>query len=387
MAIYKRGNVWWYSFIWNGQRVQESTKQSNAKVAGQIEAAHRTRLAKGEVGIIEKLPAPRLREFAQQFGQYISARCVARPQTVSFYASRMASLLRYDGFADMPIDRIDEGVIERFVQWRSNQDVRRKRKTPAPKNAAPPRKVTAIGVNRELATLRRALRLAQEWRLIDRVPRIRLLPGERCRDFVLSRNQEQLYLAAAPQPLKDVATLVLDTGLRLGEAVALQWPDVTLRPVGAARFGFLMVRGGKSRNARRTVPLTARVSEMLSLRTKSSGPWVFPNNKGDAPAITTSLDHAHAKLRTLLKLPSDFVVHSLRHTMLTRLGEAGVEAFAIMRIAGHSSVTVSQRYVHPTPEAIERAFVRLEALNAGSGRGEAEAILALSGQSAGTTSS
>ena len=50
--------------------------------------------------------------------------------------------------------------------------------------------------------------------------------------------------------------------------------------------------------------------------------------------------------------------------MLTRLGEAGADAFTIMRIAGHSSVTVSQRYVHPTPEGMERAFERLENPNA-----------------------
>jgi site-specific recombinase XerD len=49
--------------------------------------------------------------------------------------------------------------------------------------------------------------------------------------------------------------------------------------------------------------------------------------------------------------------------MLTRIGEAGADAFTIMKLAGHSSVTVSQRYVHPTPEAVERAFDRLEALN------------------------
>ena len=54
--------------------------------------------------------------------------------------------------------------------------------------------------------------------------------------------------------------------------------------------------------------------------------------------------------------------------MLTRLGEAGSEAFTIMRIAGRSSVTVSQRYVHPTPEAVERAFQRLETLNAQGGQ-------------------
>ena len=61
--------------------------------------------------------------------------------------------------------------------------------------------------------------------------------------------------------------------------------------------------------------------------------------------------------------------------MLTRLGEAGADAFIIiMRIAGHSSVTVSQRYVHPTPEGMERAFERLEDLNAAKfDRAEAEA--------------
>ena len=51
--------------------------------------------------------------------------------------------------------------------------------------------------------------------------------------------------------------------------------------------------------------------------------------------------------------------------MLTRLGEAGADAFSIMKIAGHGSVTVSQRYVHPTPEGMDRAFDRLESLNAG----------------------
>jgi len=77
-----------------------------------------------------------------------------------------------------------------------------------------------------------------------------------------------------------------------------------------------------------------------------------------------SLDHQHAEVRSALKLPEDFVIQSLRHTMLTRLGEVGADAFTIMRIAGHSSVPVSQRYVHPTPESLERAFEQLDDLNA-----------------------
>jgi hypothetical protein len=45
------------------------------------------------------------------------------------------------------------------------------------------------------------------------------------------------------------------------------------------------------------------------------------------------------------------------------LGEAGTDAFTIMRVAAHSSVTISQSYIHPTGEAVERAFQRFESLN------------------------
>jgi site-specific recombinase XerD len=50
-------------------------------------------------------------------------------------------------------------------------------------------------------------------------------------------------------------------------------------------------------------------------------------------------------LRDKLGLDPEFVLHSLRHTMLTRLGEQGTDAFTIKRIAGHSCITVSERYV------------------------------------------
>ena len=91
------------------------------------------------------------------------------------------------------------------------------------------------------------LRLAHKWKEIDRVPRIRLLSGERTRDFVLSRQAESLSLAACPQPLHDLALLILETGLRIGEALSLEWADVNLEPLSGARFGYLRVREGKAR--------------------------------------------------------------------------------------------------------------------------------------------
>ena len=59
-------------------------------------------------------------------------------------------------------------------------------------------------------------------------------------------------------------------------------------------------------------------------------------------------------------MPTDFVLHSFRHTYGTRLGETGADAFTIMRLMGHSTVTMSQRYVHPSPVAMENAVSQME---------------------------
>jgi integrase len=75
-----------------------------------------------------------------------------------------------------------------------------------------------------------------------------------------------------------------------------------------------------------------------------------------------TLEGQHSRVRKAQEI-CECVLHSFRHTLGTRLGEAGADTFTIMRIMGHSTVTVSQKYVHPTPEALERAFERLEALN------------------------
>jgi integrase len=349
MSIFKRGRTYWFHFWWNGEHVQQSTKQGNSRIARQIEAAYRTKLAKGEVGIVEKkVPAPTLKGFAERFKDSIKVRSAEKPQTVRFYLSKLDRLLEFAPLASARLDAIDEALIETYVQQR--------RETVSP-----------ASVNRELATLRRLLGMAYQWKVINRIPVIKKLDGERSRDFVLSREQEKNYLEAAQQPLKDAALLLLDTGLRVGELMALEKAEVRLETTNGAKFGYLRVKSGKSKNATRAVSLTGRVSAMLRIRIAGNdSQWVFPGRgkAADEAFLPTSLDGQHRRARTSLGLPKDFVLHSLRHTFLTRLGEAGVDAFTIMRIAGHSSVTVSQKYVHPSTEAMERAFERLETFNA-----------------------
>jgi hypothetical protein len=85
----------------------------------------------------------------------------------------MATLLAFAPFANARLDRIDESMIARFVHHRLKQTARPKAK----KSKLRLKTVSRATVNRALATLRRALGLAQKWGLIDRVPRIELLDG------------------------------------------------------------------------------------------------------------------------------------------------------------------------------------------------------------------
>src|SRR5215469_11623037 len=151
MAIYTRGSTYWYEFQFNGERIQESAQTGNKDIARQVEAAHRVRLAKGEAGIIERPPAPTFRDFAPRFQEAIQTLCANKPATVKFYKSKLGMLMNYEPIASAPLDRIDEAVIQAFKQNRVRQPSRKKKP------------LSAASVNRELATLRRALRLAQEW--------------------------------------------------------------------------------------------------------------------------------------------------------------------------------------------------------------------------------
>lgn len=336
----KRSPFYYYRFMRNGVPVYVNTKQRNRETAQDLENDHRTRLAKGDAGFPTGA-APTLKQFQERFVSYIQVQCAEKPKTIKFYKGMFKGLLAFAPLAGAKLDRINESLIERFVQYRVVDTSR-------------------ATVNRHLATLRKALRLAKEWHDINRVPPIKLLTDERTRDFVLRREDEQQYLDGCPQPLKDVALLILDTGMRAGEALALTWNDVTLEPIAGKKFGFVQIRKAKRKKYGRSLSLTPRAVQMLSRRkTEAVNNLVFPGESLQRPFQPDSLTHQHGKVRDKLKLSAEFVVHSLRHTMLTRLGEAGADVFTIMRIAGHSSITMSQRYVHPSDDAMELAFEKL----------------------------
>ncbi len=186
-----------------------------------------------------------------------------------------------------------------------------------------------------------------------------MLSGERHREFVLSPEEESKYLAAAGVPLAFIATVLADTGMRPEACYRLRWEYVTWVN---DRHGTLMVTHGKTAASRRVLPMTPRVRKLLEERWEATEKpiegWVWPAPTKSGHVEPCSLKKQHAKALRLSKIRA-FVLYSLRHTFLTRLGASGCDVWTLARIAGHSSVAISARYVHPSEDSVLLAMEHL----------------------------
>jgi integrase len=195
--------------------------------------------------------------------------------------------------------------------------------------------------------------------VLDVAPKIRLLAGERHREHVVTPEEEAKYLAAASPLLSDVATVLIDSGMRPEECFRLLWENVTWTN---ARHGTLLVTHGKTAAARRVLPMTKRVRSVLEMRWEQLGSpregWVWPAPTKSSHIEPSTLKKQHARALKLAGV-RPFVLYSLRHTFLTRLGESGCDVWTLARIAGHSSIAISSRYVHPSHKAVFEAMDRM----------------------------
>ena len=145
-------------------------------------------------------------------------------------------------------------------------------------------------------------------------------------------------------------------GLRPSEVLSLRWERIHLNGSG----GLLQIAEGKSKAARRMLPMVPAVYDALKVRWNAQGGtlsgWIFPTESKSG-----HLDRDTAK--TERKADSSQTLPTVYHEAYraNSVGRAGCDAFTLARIAGHSSITITQRYCHPQADAIERAFAKLPA--------------------------
>ena len=279
---------------------------------------------------------------------------------------RVGLLEKFDTIRNARLDEINGQVIGKYVEHRKGcPRTKVVRRNSGLRFEEADHNVGVSAINRELAVLRRMLRIAREWGKLPAVPVIHLLPGEKQSERILSHTEEDLYFAGAPLRLRQFATIALDTGMRPEEILRLRWEYVHFEPAGDARFGYIHNPHGKTPKARRNLPMTARVRGLLEMLHEAAyKPHIghVLSDDGREAISYNAIKCQHERVVKRLKLPK-FRLYDLRHTFLTRLGEAGADSFTIQKMAGHSSILVSQRYVHPTEERVEDAVFRLDEYN------------------------
>jgi integrase len=217
-------------------------------------------------------------------------------------------------------------------------------------------------INNTITVLGKILRYAAELELIDSVPRIKLLrvPPQRF-DFLDFEELQRLLEAAESDPEIRVAILCgVDAGLRSGEIKGLEWGDLDLK------VGLLSVRRSLHRGIltspksgrERTLPMTERLRAELKDLRHLKGEAVFC--KADGGRYTRAeLDWRLMKVCRKAQLRW-IGWHALRHTFCSHLAMRGAPPRTIQELAGHSSLGITQRYMHLTPGAAKEAIRMLE---------------------------
>ena len=196
--------------------------------------------------------------------------------------------------------------------------------------------------------LRRMFYLTQEWGKVEKaLPKVRMLPGERHRERVLTAEGETHYLGAARPLLRDVTTVLLDCGLRPEECFRLRWENV--------RDGGLEMQHGKTEAARRRIPTSQRVAAILEMRQgRIESEWVFPAQTRSGHIEPSSVKRQHLRaFRESGVRP--FPLYTLRHTCLTGWAP-DMDPWTLAYLAGHRDMAITRRYIHPQEQTIREAL-------------------------------
>ena len=293
----------------------------------------RRRLARRKTQIADKdwsfLDPPReavptLRQFAARYIEY------AKTTKKSWAFDRACLRAFLDAYGNRSLDALLPAQVDQFKAARAID-------------------VSPRTVNHELQVVHLLFAAAVRWNVLERNPAagVKRLKVPRKVIRVLSAEEEPRLLAAAPDHLRDLILLVLHTGLRKSEALGLRWKDIDLEE------RVLTVRAGKGDKAR-FIPINNTAAAALGRRRRDVGHVFTWQGK-------PILDIKMSWTRTLRRAGiHGLTFHNLRDTFATRAVHRGVNLVTLRDLLGHSTIEMTVKYAHPTPEANRKAVALLD---------------------------
>lgn len=336
MAIIKRGKrgMYYCDFIVNGKRRSIRTGCYAKKDALRFEALEKQKMLDDAKLSPQERAAKTL--LSDAIAQVYQARW-KNNKSGEFSHSRALRIMEIIG--DIPVGKADHDVIERLTVTLDEMGL------------------LPSTVNRYLAILKTVLRYKRQvWDIIklrkERKHRIRVISKEEEQQVLsLLRN---VKLTDRNQHFSEVADLVevlLYTGMRLGELLALKYDDVNYST------NLLTIWVSKS-DKPRSIPMSSITRSILERRQIINPIQPFTIKSYQA-------ENSWKWVRKQMGLENDkeFVLHHLRHSFASRLAGKDVSLYLIKELLGHSTIQVTEKYAHLAPGKLATAISALESVD------------------------
>ena len=228
-------------------------------------------------------------------------------------------------FGKMKAMRISETDIDNYILHRRNEGAG---------NAT---------INRELSTMKRAFSLGIQKRIVSDKPHISLLEEDNVRQGFFEREQYESIRKHLPEWVKPATDFAFITGWRKSEILGLQWKQVDFKA------GNVRLEPGTTKNREaRQFPFTSELRAILERQKAINDdlarkgricPWVFPK-KGQRLG---EFKHSWKTACKNAGLPGK-LMHDFRRTAVRNLVRAGIPERVAMKMTGHKTRSVFERY-------------------------------------------
>lgn len=319
MRKYKRGQIWYVDYYYEGRRTRK--KVGSEKDAENALAAIKADILRGEYRF-KKDRKIRFEGFAKEYLDYakINKRSWRRDE------SSLIRLLPH--FKDMLLSKITPLHIEEYKKIRLD-------------------KVKPSTINRELTCLKHMFTIAERFRKFDDKNPVKEVKFFQERQYImriLDGKEIKRLINASTGYLRAMIILALNTGMRKGEILNMKWNDVDFIE------DYIYIKETKS-NVIRKIPMNSIVRATLK-GIKRENDFVFCSSKTG----TRFIDFFRSFKTACRKVGiTDLRFHDLRHTAATLMVMGGIDLVTVSQILGHSTIQMTMKYAHPTPENKRRA--------------------------------
>jgi integrase len=336
MGVYKRGSTWWIDVTVNGKRHRVSADTMDRQDAIIKEAQLKKQLMNGFIPVPVEAPSCEVCTLQAAFDRMLESHWKGTPseKTVTSHMNQITKIIP----PETPIASVDEKLIFNLIKVLKDGG-----NSPA-------------SINRKLSTLSTTLEHAcYRWKVLPVVPFIPRGKESRGRMMVISKEQEAEILRIANTLSRFFAGLLailFETGMRLSEALGLQWKDIDLEK------RMIHIWENKTDNPR-SIPMTDRLYAVLMIARQYDsaleGGSVPVGNIVQELTINR-VQYLWSQVRRLMRIEDpEFTIHAIRHTVASRLVQNGVDLYVVAKWLGHTSIKTTERYAHLSPENLKKA--------------------------------